>query len=272
VQWPLDEKAFITGFNAAPAVPEQVHHIVVFLVPPSAAALPQQWDDEEPGPGYSCFGGPYGNRPQQFAVNLVSGWVPGYPGITLREGTGIEVPPKALLVVQMHYNLRGPALADQTKLQLTLERTAQRRATYQPLLEPAWFAGAMPIPPGANPVVHQYVGDPRNFFRVTGSPLQTAQGFNIEGLLFHMHKLGVSGEVTLEKGDGRRIKVLSIPSWDFHWQIEYRLSEPLAFLPGDKLRLKCTFDNSRGTREVNWGEGSDDEMCVANLLSSELDP
>ncbi len=272
VEWPLDETRFITGFNAEPGAPNQVHHIVMFLVPPSAANLPRQWDAEEPGPGYRCFGGPYGNRPQQFPVNLVAGWVPGYPGVSLREGSGIEVPPKSLLVVQMHYNLVGEAKADRTKLKLALATRAERRATYHPLLEPTWFAGEMPIPPGASHVVHQYAGDPRNFFRATGSPLQLAQGFNIEGLLFHMHKLGVQGQVWLEKSDGRRIELVRIDQWDFHWQFEYHLKEPQQFLPGDRLRLRCTFDNSQGTREVNWGEGSDDEMCVANLLSSELPP
>ncbi|GMU62850.1 MAG: hypothetical protein AMXMBFR34_46130 [Myxococcaceae bacterium] len=48
------------------------------------------------------------------------------------------------------------------------------------------------------------------------------------------------------------------------------------FEPGDQLRVKCTFDNVEGRwgpgvapMDTNWGESSTEEMCVANILSSE---
>jgi len=31
------------------------------------------------------------------------------------------------------------------------------------------------------------------------------------------------------------------------------------------VALRCTFDNP-GATDVNWGEGTADEMCVVNLL------
>ena len=42
------------------------------------------------------------------------------------------------------------------------------------------------------------------------------------------------------------MKILDIQDWDFHWQMEYHLAEPVRFEPGDKLRVRCVFDNSPG--------------------------
>ena len=93
--------------------------------------------------------------------------------------------------------------------------------------------------------------------------------------MFHMHRLGSIGELWLEKADKRRINLLTIPQYDFHWQLEYYFEKPVRFEPGDRLRVRCTFNNSQERngsaplRDVNWGENSDMEMCVANLLSTE---
>jgi hypothetical protein len=274
LRWPKSEPMYVTGFNASPGTPEMVHHVALYLVPPSSADLPAQWDAEEPGSGYSCFGGPFGNRPQKFAVQLINAWIPGYQGVKLPRGRGILVPPGATVVLQMHYSVppSGPK-PDLTRVQFTLERQVEKRAAYQPMLDIAWVAGAMNIPAGEPAVLHQYLADPRDFFKLLGSPLDTSQGFSIEAVMFHMHKLGAIGELYLEKADKRRIKLLSIPEYDFHWQLEYYFDQPVRFEPGDKLRVRCTFDNSQQRRpvpsDVNWGESSDQEMCVANLLSTE---
>lgn len=269
--WPETTTKYITGVNAIPGVPEQAHHIALYLIPADAAMYPVMWDAEDATPGYECFGGPFGNRPQQFAVNLLTAWIPGYSGTMFPRGGGIEVEPGAMIVMQMHYNVqngRGAQL-DQTEMQFTLEDSVQRRLAYQPMLDVAWVGQQMEIP-AANPaVVHQLVSDPRSFFQLLGSPLDNSNGFNIEAVMFHMHKLGRHGELILEKADRTRIKVLDIPAWDFHWQNEYQLSEPVRFEPGDKLRVRCTFDNSASNAiTTNWGENSDQEMCVANILSS----
>jgi hypothetical protein len=278
LRWPRSAPTYVTGVNTLPGVPAQVHHVALYVVPPDSAELPAQWDAEDATPGYSCFGGPFGSRPQTFAVNLLTAWIPGYQGTTFPRGGGVLVEPGATIVMQLHYNLNNlpSAQADQTEVQFQLADAVTRRLAYQPMLDVAWVAGQMKIPANTTDVTHQYVADPRSFFKLLGSPLDTTNGFNLEAVMFHMHQLGKRGELWLEKADHRRIKVLDIPNWDFHWQNEYQLAEPLRFEPGDMLRVKCTFDNVDGrwgpgipSRETNWGEGSTEEMCVANILSSE---
>ena len=272
LQWPETATKYITGVNALPGVVAQAHHVALYLIEPADAMYPRMWDAEDTTPGYECFGGPFGSRPQQFAVNLLTAWIPGYSGTTFPRGGGIKIEPGATIVMQMHYNTAnvGQPQADQTAMQFTLADTVQRRLAYQPLLNVAWVGGEMPIPAGDPAVLHQYSADPRSFFQLLGSPLDTTNGFNIEAVMFHMHTLGKHGELWLDKADKRHLKILDVPAWDFHWQIEYQLSEPVRFEPGDKLRVKCTFDNSLpGAVETNWGENSTEEMCVANILSSE---
>lgn len=272
LEWPETATKYVTGVNALPGVISQAHHVALYLVNPADAMYPRMWDAEDATPGYECFGGPFGSRPQQFAVNLLAAWIPGYSGTTFPRGGGIKIEPGATVVMQMHYNVQSGAEAqsDQTAMQFTLADTVDHQLAYQPLLDVAWVGGQMKIPAAEPAVVHQYVADPRSFFQLLGSPLDTTNGFNIEAVMFHMHTLGKHGELFLEKADRRRIKILDIPSWDFHWQIEYQLAEPVRFEPGDKLRVKCTFDNDGpGAIETNWGENSSEEMCVANILSSE---
>ncbi len=278
IRWPNTESVYLTGFNAIPDQAFEVHHIALYAVPPDSADLPFQWDAEEAGPGYTCFGGPFGSHPQQFPVNVLSAWIPGSSGLTFPRGLGVQVPPGSALVLQMHYNTQqGAPKPDQTSLQFSTATQVQGVAAYQPYLDPAWVAGAMVIPAGQSNVMFQAMSDPRDFFSLLGSPLDVSHGFNIEGVMFHMHKLGTLGQLWLEKADGTRVKVVEIPQWDFHWQLQYMLETPLRFEPGDKLRLRCTFDNSPGRldpnqpapHDVNWGEGSEDEMCVANIFSSQ---
>lgn len=281
LRWPQAGTSYITGVNAVPGVIEEAHHIALYMVPPDSAHLPVQWDAEDALAGYECFGGPFGSRPQTFPVGLVAAWIPGVQGLTFPRGGGIAVPPGATLVLQMHYNTASVApRADVTKMEFQVASSVTRKMAYQPFLNPGWVAGDMAIPAGNAEVVHQHLADPRDFFSLLGSPLSTTNGFNIEGVMFHMHTLGRSGQLYLErpaKGDQRaqKIKVLDIPRWEFNWQQQYMLDTPVRFEPGDKLRVRCVFDNSiaRGgepsPKASNWGEGTGEEMCVANVLSSE---
>ena len=75
----------------------------------------------------------------------------------------------------------------------------------------------------------------------------------------HMHLLGTS--LSLETG-GRC--ALSIPRWDFHWQRAYWYADPLTIESGETMTLRCRYDNLTD-REVTWGDGTEDEMCVAFL-------
>jgi protein SCO1/2 len=45
--------------------------------------------------------------------------------------------------------------------------------------------------------------------------------------------------------DGRELTVLSVPAYDFHWQIAYQLDQPLTLQPGSKVIVRAHYDNSQ---------------------------
>ena len=53
-----------------------------------------------------------------------------------------------------------------------------------------------------------------------------------------------------------------MPDYNFDWQSGYRFAEPVLFNPGDNLHIECEYDNSGSDVDVNWGDGTDDEMCL----------
>ncbi|MBI5609609.1 MAG: hypothetical protein HY902_12120, partial [Deltaproteobacteria bacterium] len=76
--------------------------------------------------------------------------------------------------------------------------------------------------------------------------------------------------------------LVETPQWDFDWQRIYVYDAPIDQLPtlgaGDRLRMRCTYDNSMGNpavvsalkdqgksqpQDVWLGEQTLDEMCLA---------
>lgn len=61
-----------------------------------------------------------------------------------------------------------------------------------------------------------------------------------------------------------------------HWQRMYFLTEPEHFAPGDRMAVERHWDNSAGRqpfvdgvqvapKDVFWGEGTTDEMCLGTF-------
>jgi hypothetical protein len=45
--------------------------------------------------------------------------------------------------------------------------------------------------------------------------------------------------------DGRERILLTVPQYDFHWQLAYQLDQPLRLPPGSKLIVRAHYDNSQ---------------------------
>jgi hypothetical protein len=94
----------------------------------------------------------------------------------------------------------------------------------------------------------------------------------------HQHLAGIDVKVDLERGADAQC--LLQDKWDFHWQRMYTYASKVEGLPtldpGDKIKLRCTYDNSMNNRrlgpelaarrltptDVHLGEQSLDEMCL----------
>lgn len=277
VAWTATEDSYVTGFEVHPDNPTAVHHVAAFLIRTDSIGgdltpTLAEWDEADEGPGYTCFGGPSRTGQDiQVPVQQLGQWVPGNQALILPEGSGILVPAGSSVVIQMHYNLQSwDGAPDQTSIDFDTEPTVQHEGAFAPWLDALWTFGGMTIPAGGTASFVEE-GDPTSFWGLfVGEEVNLDEGFDIHAVMLHMHQIGRTGLVRVDKADGSSQVLLEVEDWDFHWQLNYQLAQPVRFEVGDSLFLECGFDNSAGTEEVAWGEGSTDEMCVGNLFVTEL--
>lgn len=255
VDWPVDHDTYMTGYVIHPDQTSIVHHLVAYIAPPQQLAEFEGLDAQDEEPGWTCFGGP-GIANQQDAEWL-GAWAPGGTSGDFPNGTGIPMKTGSKVVLQMHYNTSNAgAVADQTTMDVMFDDDVDVPATIQPWADPDWLDGTgMEIPAGTNGTEHEF-----SFAFPRG-------GFQIHNASLHMHQLGRTARLEVGHSDGTSDCLLAISDWDFNWQRTYTFAEPYDVLGGDALTVRCTWDNP-GSEEVNWGEGTSDEMCLGTMLFS----
>ncbi|HTQ96617.1 MAG TPA: hypothetical protein VMH89_07420, partial [Candidatus Acidoferrum sp.] len=84
----------------------------------------------------------------------------------------------------------------------------------------------------------------------------------------HMHLRGKKFEYNIVEKDGSLETLLRV-NYHFHWQMSYKLADPIALKAGTKLQAVAWFDNSKENPHnpdpdvaVRWGEQTSDEMMV----------
>jgi hypothetical protein len=265
MDWPEATDTYVTGFRANPGNAQIVHHVIAYLAPPAMVAQYQKLDDDEAGPGYTCFGGPGGN---QGDAAWLGGWAPGSLGTDFPPNTGVKVAAGSKVILQVHYNLSTTAPApDQTGVDFKVDTNVTTQAVVQPWTNIDWVRNKqMVIPAGMKDVMHSYTFDPSPFMNfITNDVIPANQPFTMYSASLHMHTRGVSGKMEIVHPDGSRECLLNIPRWDFHWQGGYGFVKSKTFKPGDSIYLECHWDNSTTTTDVNWGEGTGDEMCLGGF-------
>jgi hypothetical protein len=269
LDWPQQEVAYITGFRAVPGNLTQVHHVIAYSAGPDEYAQYEALDDAEPGPGYTCFGGPGGTQ-ASFGSRWLGGWAPGGRGSDFPEGIGLRMEPGSKVILQVHYNtLTSDPSPDLTQVEFKIDAEVDREAYMMPWANPDWLSGAMSIPAGEAAAAFEWQMDPTLAIGFLTDAIPSFQPFDIYSVSHHMHQRGRRGQAEILRGDGSTECLLQIHDYDFNWQSRYRFAEPKRIEPGDSLRIACEFDNSDGDTAVNWGDGTDDEMCVGIFLIAE---
>ena len=94
----------------------------------------------------------------------------------------------------------------------------------------------------------------------------------IQSLFVHAHVRGNDFTWLLTYPDGREEVLLRVPNYDFDWQFEYELAEPIRVPAGSTVKSIARYDNSRNNRrnpaphkEVYWSEQSWDDMYLTNV-------
>lgn len=295
----LTTDALVSGVNIVPGNPNLVHHVIVHQVPPDKVAKIEAEHREELESGWTCFGGnPVGGGLNLQRSTWLAGWAPGQGERLLADDLGMPLAAGAKVVVQMHYNLlKGPG-ADQTMVRLRLSPVD---GSTRKILRTALLPAPVELPcregvserlcdressvldlmartgEGAAPAasLHLLCGE------IDPGPIQSCttkvrEPMVVRAAAGHMHLLGRSITIDIDKGAATAQRILDIPVWDFDDQGAIPLPEPVTVKPGQQLTVTCEHDQSlrdllpafEGTTEryVTWGDGTTDEMCLGIVL------
>jgi hypothetical protein len=165
----------------------------------------------------------------------------------LRAGTDI--------VFQMHYTPNGKEVVDHPRIGLTVAKDApaQRYVTFG--ISSPNDAKSFAIPPNdpnwaSPPAVAEFIADA-----------------DLVYMFPHMHVRGKDMTYVLTYPDGRTETVLSVPRYDFNWQLAYDLATPIHIPKGTRLTVTAHYDNSANNkfnpdpnRTVYYGDMSWEEM------------
>lgn len=90
---------------------------------------------------------------------------------------------------------------------------------------------------------------------------------NVIGVSHHMHKLGKKMSMTVQR-DGVNLGPMRLEHYyDFnHQSIEEANPELQTLFPGDQITVQCSYDTSSVSKDVNFGELTQDEMCYGIVM------
>lgn len=274
--------AWITGFEGVPGALDSVHHLVAFAAPPWLAAVTDAFDDDQDAPGYPCFGGPSldGWQPadlsETYVASLVGAWAPG-TAPTVQQGSGLWVDAGSVIVLQVHYHPVPGGGPDQTSLRFRTDADVARAAAAIPFFDPVWlFAPSTLDIEAGDPDAHAAFHAPMiqaPGLAMLAPDLDPSAPMWIDAVLPHMHRLGTRIQVVRERDGVPPEPIVVVEDYDFDWQRSYELVDPVEVLPTDTIATDCWYDNTAARRtavgadpepvDVHWGEGTDDEMCIA---------
>src|SRR5271167_168869 len=230
--------------------PAHVHHAVVYIRPPDS-----QWLRHAPvGEPFtaSTLNDPLERREaHETTSDLLLVYAPGSSPDQWPDGMAKFVPAGSDIVFQMHYTTNGRAGRDVSRIGLTFAKEPPKQQVLTLQLTNDHFV----IPPGAP--------DYRVEARGTLPNDATLLGF-----FPHMHLRGKRFEYNIVRQD-RSIETLLRVNYHFHWQMSYRLAQPMPLKAGTELQAVAWFDNSKAnphnpdpTAAVRWGEQTYEEMMV----------
>jgi hypothetical protein len=215
-------------------------------------------------------------------ANKLLSWVPGRGVDSHRADIGKRIPAGKYINWQLHYNPTGRPEKDRTRLGIWFNKVP---VTHELLIRQAGdplatTKGGLSLYRAEGKEV-EYTADEGSTRRRSKTPNipPYAEAWSLTGItpvteditLYamspHMHLRGKSLKWVVVYPDGREQTILDVPKFDFNWQIQYELEEPLRIPAGSKILGIGFYDNSPKNKynpapekEVYWSEQSWDEM------------
>ena len=212
VELNLDKDIWIRAVEFVPGDRQVLHHVIAYLSSPADKNARGREDGSARG---ESFGG----------------FAPGRQPDSFRDNSGRLIPKGSNMLLQMHYTTSGKETVDETQVGLYIY---DEPPTY---VMAGGVAGQrrFMIPPQAKE--HKLEGEiliERDAYLYSMTP--------------HMHFRGKYMSYTAEFPDGSSELLLSVPKYEFNWQFNYQLEEPLFLPAGTRLVTRGAMDNSDRNR------------------------
>jgi hypothetical protein len=165
------------------------------------------------------------------------------------------------IILQMHYTANGKPEKDRTTVGFLFAKEPPSQRVFTMAVGNSGFV----IPPRADN------------HRVDAS-LTIAQDATLISMLPHMHLRGKAFEYRVVYPTGEKQDLLSVPRYDFNWQLSYFPERPVVLPKGTKIECTAWFDNSPNNpanpdpdSEVRFGDQSWEEMMFG-FMNVAFDP
>lgn len=200
------EDKYVTAMEARAGDLSVVHHIVIYI--------------REPNPGKP-------KRQNDLGDGLLGALSPGMTPFIAQPGTAKLIKAGSAIVFQMHYTPSGKATKDRSMMGLKFAKGPVDKIITTTAAADMRFV----IPPNADnhEVKASWVAD---------------EDLDIVSLMPHMHLRGKDYLYRATYPDGRSEVLLSVPKYNFGWQVYYYPRKPIRIPKGTKIETVAHYDNS----------------------------
>jgi mono/diheme cytochrome c family protein len=226
----LTEDKWIQAIEIKPGARAHVHHVIAFTQPAGQPLNP---------------GGALG-------PTNIGGVTPNKPGLVFEPGIARRLRGNQDIVLQIHYTTNGTEATDRTTVGIIYAKQPPTKLAAGGMA----LNGKFVIP--ANADNHE----------VTATQV-IAKDTWLTSLTPHMHVRGKDMTYIAHYPDGTDETLLSVPKYDFNWQITYELAKPKLLPAGTKVEVIAHYDNSANnkfnpdpSKDVKWGDQTWEEMMI----------
>src|ERR1700704_190514 len=205
----LTEDKWIQAIEIKPGARAQVHHVIAFTQPAGAPLKP----GNELGP------------------TNIGGVTPNKPGLVFEPGIARLLRGNSDIVMQVHYTTNGTETKDRTTVGIIYAKQPPTRLA----------AGGMAINPRFLIPANDGNAEVRGVSTLAKDTLVIAY-------TPHMHVRGKDMTYIAHYPDGTDETLLSVPKYDFNWQITYQLAKPKVLPKGTQLEVVAHYDNSANNK------------------------
>ena len=253
------EDRWIQKIEVRPGALSVVHHILMYAKDPAhPGKLPDAYKQVVPPqrPPRQLTPEQIEQMQKRDPGVLIGMTAPGTNAMIFKPGVAMKIPAGATLTFQIHYTVNGKTpVEDLSKVGIVFAKNPP----VQELHNTAFLNPTLVLPAGAADVT-------------VPTAIEFTEDSHITALVPHTHLRGTGWEYTLVFPDGRTVKPLSVPNYDFNWQTLYVFTEPVAVPKGTRLEAIAHYDNSVNnksnpdpTTEVHWGDQTWEEMQYTGI-------